>query len=274
MGVFTQVASNIKGFACKFACKSAYAFCVNGPLRTFNCPLVSGLSEDMTREKKDALKAPFCFRPNPHRMRDATRNTTQANGTCWCEWGVHTARKQHQRKNVPICQCVVSHVPCGLGLSKHRCGCVALPPCFGAADKLPDPPPRCSPSCSTEWVLLPTPCLCRLGPCRAQDRPTGVLARGSLETSSISHASKHWTQRKFAFTFVWPVTPAKLQLQLCPKRQRCEFCVAFQVAKKPNVVVGAIFTFTAIPRKTFSIFSQKTPIMYKFWSKLSFPIGN
>ena len=30
MGVFTQVASNIKGFARKFACKSAYASCVNG----------------------------------------------------------------------------------------------------------------------------------------------------------------------------------------------------------------------------------------------------
>ena len=29
MGVFTQVAHNIKGFAHKFACKSAYAFCVN-----------------------------------------------------------------------------------------------------------------------------------------------------------------------------------------------------------------------------------------------------
>ncbi len=29
MGVFTQVARNIKGFALKFACKSAYASCVN-----------------------------------------------------------------------------------------------------------------------------------------------------------------------------------------------------------------------------------------------------
>ena len=29
MGVFTQVARNIKGFAGKFACKSAYASCVN-----------------------------------------------------------------------------------------------------------------------------------------------------------------------------------------------------------------------------------------------------
>ncbi len=33
-------------------------------------------------------------------------------------------------------------------------------------------------------------------------------------------------------------------------------------------------TFTGIPRKTFSLFSKKTPIMYKFWSKLFFPIGN
>ncbi len=30
MGVFTQVARNIQGFAHKFACKSAYASCVNG----------------------------------------------------------------------------------------------------------------------------------------------------------------------------------------------------------------------------------------------------
>ncbi len=30
IGVFTQVASNIKGFACKFARKCAYASCVNG----------------------------------------------------------------------------------------------------------------------------------------------------------------------------------------------------------------------------------------------------
>ncbi len=32
MGVFTQVAPSIKGFACKFVCKSAYVFCVNGAL--------------------------------------------------------------------------------------------------------------------------------------------------------------------------------------------------------------------------------------------------
>ncbi len=31
--------------------------------------------------------------------------------------GVHTARKQHQRKNIRICACVASHVLCGLGLS-------------------------------------------------------------------------------------------------------------------------------------------------------------
>ncbi len=33
--------------------------------------------------------------------------------------GVHTARKQHQRKNVPICARVASRVLCGLGLN-HR----------------------------------------------------------------------------------------------------------------------------------------------------------
>ncbi len=32
MGVFTQLASNMKGFACKFACRSAYASCVNWAL--------------------------------------------------------------------------------------------------------------------------------------------------------------------------------------------------------------------------------------------------
>ena len=35
MGVFTQVASNIKAFARKFAHKSAYACCVNGALALF-----------------------------------------------------------------------------------------------------------------------------------------------------------------------------------------------------------------------------------------------
>ncbi len=30
MGVFTQLANNIKGFASKFVCKSAFASCVNG----------------------------------------------------------------------------------------------------------------------------------------------------------------------------------------------------------------------------------------------------
>ncbi len=29
----------------------------------------------------------FILRPNPHRTQDAMRNATQANGTCWCEWG-------------------------------------------------------------------------------------------------------------------------------------------------------------------------------------------
>ena len=31
MGVFTQLASNIKGFVCKFGCNCASASCVNGP---------------------------------------------------------------------------------------------------------------------------------------------------------------------------------------------------------------------------------------------------
>ncbi len=33
VGVFTQLASNIKGFASKFGFRCAYASCVNGPLR-------------------------------------------------------------------------------------------------------------------------------------------------------------------------------------------------------------------------------------------------
>ena len=49
------------------------------------------------------------LRPNPHRTWDATGNATQANRTCWCEWGC-TARKQHQKKNVRICACVASCV--------------------------------------------------------------------------------------------------------------------------------------------------------------------
>ena len=38
MGVFIQVISNIKGFARKFACKSAYASCVNGTFGVL-CPV-------------------------------------------------------------------------------------------------------------------------------------------------------------------------------------------------------------------------------------------
>ncbi len=54
------------------------------------------------------------LRPNPHRTRDATRNATQANGTCWCEWGCPHCTQA--RKNVPIYAHVVSRVLCGLGL--------------------------------------------------------------------------------------------------------------------------------------------------------------
>ena len=35
-----------------------------------------------------------------------------------------------------------------------------------------------------------------------------------------------------------------------------------------SCVSKAIFTLTGIPRKTFSLFSKKTPIVYEFWSKL------
>ncbi len=34
--------------------------------------------------------------------------------------GIHTAHKQHQRKNVPICVRVVSRVLCGLGLTSFE----------------------------------------------------------------------------------------------------------------------------------------------------------
>ncbi len=55
------------------------------------------------------------FRPNPHWTQDTTRNATQANVDV--NGGVHTARKQHQRKNIPIYARVVSRVLCGLGLT-------------------------------------------------------------------------------------------------------------------------------------------------------------
>ena len=42
MGVFTQLASNIKGFAPKFACKCAYASCVNGLLKSQGSSLRCG----------------------------------------------------------------------------------------------------------------------------------------------------------------------------------------------------------------------------------------
>ncbi len=47
-----------------------------------------------------------------------TRRTTRRKqmGPVDVNGGVHTARKQHQRKNIPICTCVMSRVLCELGL--------------------------------------------------------------------------------------------------------------------------------------------------------------
>ena len=44
------------------------------------------------------------FRPNPHRMRDAMHNATQANGTCWCEWGYpHCTQATSKEKRSNLC---------------------------------------------------------------------------------------------------------------------------------------------------------------------------
>ncbi len=58
---------------------------------------------------------PFSFpastlMPNSHRTRDTTCDVTQANGTCCLNGSIHTARKQHQRKNIPICMRVARSV--------------------------------------------------------------------------------------------------------------------------------------------------------------------
>ncbi len=52
-----------------------------------------------------------------HRMRDATRNATQANRTCWCEWGCpHCMQATSKEKHWNLhAHCVP--VLCGLGLS-------------------------------------------------------------------------------------------------------------------------------------------------------------
>ncbi len=49
------------------------------------------------------------IRPNPRGMRCAMRPKQM--GPIDVNGGVHTARKQHQRKNVPICARVASRVP-------------------------------------------------------------------------------------------------------------------------------------------------------------------
>ncbi len=58
-------------------------------------------------------------RPNPHRMRDATRNAIKANGTCWCEWGCpHRMQATSKGKTFEFaCACGVC-ILCGLGLNK------------------------------------------------------------------------------------------------------------------------------------------------------------
>ena len=45
-------------------------------------------------------------RPNPHRTRDAMHNATQANVTCWCEWGYPhctqaTSKEKHSNLSTP-----------------------------------------------------------------------------------------------------------------------------------------------------------------------------
>ena len=64
MRVFTQLASNIKGLACKFACKCAYAFCVNGPSGTRD---VHSSTESVPRAPATSL-ALFWWRWRPSGM--------------------------------------------------------------------------------------------------------------------------------------------------------------------------------------------------------------
>ncbi len=50
-----------------------------------------------------------------------TRCVTQGKqmGPVVVNGSIHTARKQHQRKNVPVCMRIASHVLCELGLKRQ-----------------------------------------------------------------------------------------------------------------------------------------------------------
>ena len=61
---------------------------------------------------KATQKLRCILRPNPHRTRRKQMGPVDVNGD------VHTAGKQHQKKNVPICMCIASRVLFGLGLNQ------------------------------------------------------------------------------------------------------------------------------------------------------------
>ncbi len=57
------------------------------------------------------------LRPNSHRTRTRCATLRKHMGPVVINGSIHTACKQHQRKNVPICMRVASRVLCELGLS-------------------------------------------------------------------------------------------------------------------------------------------------------------
>ena len=79
-----------------------------------HCPPFS-----FNRPEFSFCKAPACVysKEGPIHTGPGMRRATQANGTCWCEWGCPHCTKQHQMKNVPNCACIASCGLCGLGLN-------------------------------------------------------------------------------------------------------------------------------------------------------------
>ncbi len=78
--------------------------------------------------------------------------------------------------------------------------------------------------------------------------------------------------RKFSRKGTLYLHPKRRRYKLFPWRLR-DFDKRI-IAKCAPHFSGQYFTSAGTPRKTFSLLSKKTPTMYEFWSKLSFPIGN
>ena len=99
-------------------------------------------------------------------------------------------------------------------------------------------------------VLFSVPTYIHIGP--DLNPPLLVLRVGTFTAmhcwipQTVKHLSGCHPQSICPFLF--PTTENNKNFQVAPSR--------------------AIFTFTGIPRKTFSLLCKKTPIMYEFWSKL------